>query len=93
MESFFASFATATPNNPTAIAIHKATSELRLGPDWGLNLEICDLVTSRRDGPKEAAAALKTRLGSRNPKIVIVRLTRISLHPRPSCSLLPYLIR
>ncbi|KAK3520494.1 hypothetical protein QTP70_024108 [Hemibagrus guttatus] len=44
--------------------------------DWGLNMEICDIICETEDGPKDAVRAIKKRIvGNRNFKEVMLTLT------------------
>ncbi|XP_058273324.1 target of Myb protein 1 isoform X2 [Hemibagrus wyckioides] len=44
--------------------------------DWGLNMEICDIICETEDGPKDAMRAIKKRIvGNRNFKEVMLTLT------------------
>ncbi|XP_060748924.1 target of Myb protein 1 isoform X1 [Tachysurus vachellii] len=44
--------------------------------DWGLNMEICDIICETEDGPKDAVRAIKKRIvGNRNFKEVMMALT------------------
>lgn len=47
--------------------LDKATSNLRLDPDWPTILQICDLIRQNDTSPKYAVAALKKKLYSQNP--------------------------
>ncbi|XP_073945414.1 hepatocyte growth factor regulated tyrosine kinase substrate isoform X2 [Choristoneura fumiferana] len=47
--------------------LDKATSNLRLEPDWPTILQICDLIRQNDCTPKYAVAALKKKLYSQNP--------------------------
>ena len=56
--------------------IEKATSEnLPAGSDdLALNLEICDQIRSKQVSPKDAAQALKRRIGHKNPNVQLLAL-------------------
>lgn len=47
--------------------LDKATSNLRLDPDWPTILQICDLIRQNDCSPKYAVAAVKKKLYSPNP--------------------------
>lgn len=47
--------------------LDKATSNLRLDPDWPTILQICDLIRQNDCTPKYAVAAVKKKLYSQNP--------------------------
>ncbi|KAL4704208.1 hypothetical protein ACJJTC_011834 [Scirpophaga incertulas] len=47
--------------------LDKATSNLRLDPDWPTILQICDLIRQNDCSPKYAVAAVKKKLYSQNP--------------------------
>uniref|UniRef100_A0A8C1LBP0 Target of myb1 membrane trafficking protein n=1 Tax=Cyprinus carpio TaxID=7962 RepID=A0A8C1LBP0_CYPCA len=53
-----------------------ATSSSLPSEDWGLNMEICDIVNETDEGPKDAVRAIKKRiLGNRNFKEVMLTLS------------------
>ncbi|XP_033630068.1 TOM1-like protein 2 [Asterias rubens] len=71
--SFFGSNPFATP---VGQRIEKATSEGLASEDWGLNMEICDIINETEEGPKDAVKAIKKRLiGNKNWKEVMFSLT------------------
>ncbi|XP_041978001.1 hepatocyte growth factor-regulated tyrosine kinase substrate isoform X2 [Aricia agestis] len=47
--------------------LDKATSNLRLDPDWPSIIQICDLIRQNDCSPKYAVAAVKKKLYSQNP--------------------------
>ncbi|XP_034395915.1 target of Myb protein 1 isoform X3 [Cyclopterus lumpus] len=56
--------------------IESATSSSMPSEDWALNMEICDMINSSEEGPKDAVRALKKRIvGNRNFKEVMLALT------------------
>ncbi|GFG32819.1 hypothetical protein Cfor_06323 [Coptotermes formosanus] len=54
--------------------LDKATSNLRLEPDWPAILQICDLIRQADVQPKYALAAIKKKLYNANPHIAIFGL-------------------
>ncbi|XP_077975862.1 TOM1-like protein 2 [Styela clava] len=56
--------------------IEKATAATLTSEDWTLNMEICDVVNSYEEGPKDAMKAIKRRLtNNKNPSQINYTLT------------------
>ncbi|KAJ8384002.1 hypothetical protein AAFF_G00212460 [Aldrovandia affinis] len=56
--------------------IEQATGSALQSEDWGLNMEICDIINSTEEGPKDAVKALKKRIaGNKNFREVMLALT------------------
>eukprot|EP00267_Zea_mays_P022909 XP_008648085.2 uncharacterized protein LOC100382593 isoform X1 [Zea mays] len=58
-----------------AVKVDKATNELLLGPDWTLNIDICDAVNSDHGQGKEVIKALKKRIQHKNANVQFLALT------------------
>ncbi|XP_008799838.2 TOM1-like protein 6 [Phoenix dactylifera] len=57
------------------VRVEKATSHLLMGPDWALNMEICDSINSDQWQAKDVIKAVKKRLQNKNPKVQFLSLT------------------
>ncbi|XP_062207296.1 TOM1-like protein 7 isoform X2 [Phragmites australis] len=63
----------AAPN--AAVRVEKATSHLLMGPDWAVNLEICDIINADIWQTKDVIKAVKKRLQNKDPKVQFYALT------------------
>jgi hypothetical protein len=55
--------------------VDKATSDMLIGPDWVLNLELCDVINSDPTQSRDVIKAVKKRLSNRNPVVQLLTLT------------------
>ncbi|XP_036446317.1 target of Myb protein 1 isoform X2 [Colossoma macropomum] len=63
-------------STPVGQRIEYATSSSLQSEDWGLNMEICDIVNETEEGPKDAVRAIKKRIvGNKNFREVMLALT------------------
>ncbi|KAK1265180.1 hypothetical protein QJS04_geneDACA017073 [Acorus gramineus] len=62
-----------TTASPT-VRVEKATSDLLIGPDWTLNLEICDSINSDHWQAKDVVKAVKKRLQHKSPRVQFMAL-------------------
>ncbi|KAI4883902.1 hypothetical protein NFI96_020544 [Prochilodus magdalenae] len=54
----------------------RATSAALQAEDWGINMEICDIINETDDGPKDAIRAIKKKIvGNKNFREVMLALT------------------
>ncbi|RCV17266.1 hypothetical protein SETIT_3G206600v2 [Setaria italica] len=60
---------------PAASRVDKATSHLLQGPDWAVNLEICDTLNADRWQTKDVVKAVKKRLQHKDPRVQFLTLT------------------
>ncbi|XP_053193716.1 target of Myb protein 1 isoform X2 [Scomber japonicus] len=63
-------------STPVGQRIERATSSSLPSEDWALNMEICDVINSAEEGPRDAIRAVKKRIvGNKNFKEVMLTLT------------------
>ncbi|XP_047222361.1 target of Myb protein 1-like isoform X2 [Girardinichthys multiradiatus] len=63
-------------STPVGQRIEKATSGSLQSEDWGLNLEICDIINETDEGPRDAIKAIKKRIvGNKNFREIMLALT------------------
>ncbi|KAM9857636.1 target of Myb1 membrane trafficking protein [Aulostomus maculatus] len=61
---------------PVGQRIERATSGFREFEDWGLNMEICDIINETDEGPRDAVKAVKKRIvGNKNVREIMLALT------------------
>ncbi|XP_029008488.1 target of Myb1 membrane trafficking protein-like [Betta splendens] len=63
-------------STPVGQRIERATGSSLPSEDWGLNMEICDIINETDEGPKDAVKAIKKRIvGNKNFKQIMLTLT------------------
>jgi hypothetical protein len=77
--SFFGNALGGNPfSTPVGSRIEQATDGTLASENWGLNMEICDLVNETEDGPRDAVKAIRKRLAQnagKNYTVVMYTLT------------------
>ncbi|KAI3781099.1 hypothetical protein L2E82_11100 [Cichorium intybus] len=61
--------------NSAVVRVDKATSEFLNGPDWTINIDICDTINANHWLAKDVVKALKKRLQHKNPHVQLLSLT------------------
>ncbi|XP_016474832.1 TOM1-like protein 6 isoform X3 [Nicotiana tabacum] len=69
------SSSSSSSSSSAAVRVEKATSEFLIGPDWTINIDICDTINSNHWLAKDVAKAVKKRLQHKNPKVQLLALT------------------
>ncbi|KAL8206037.1 hypothetical protein R6Q57_009588 [Mikania cordata] len=69
------SSSSSSSSNSAVVRVDKATSDFLNGPDWTLNIDICDTVNTNPWLAKDVVKALKKRLQHKNPNVQLLSLT------------------
>lgn len=77
------SSSSSSSSSSAAVRVEKATSEFLIGPDWTINIDICDTINSNHWLAKDVVKAVKKRLQHKNPKVQLLSLTVSLLEPPP----------
>uniref|UniRef100_A0A3Q3CSX5 Target of myb1 membrane trafficking protein n=1 Tax=Haplochromis burtoni TaxID=8153 RepID=A0A3Q3CSX5_HAPBU len=63
-------------STPVGQRIEQATNGSIQSEDWGLNMEICDIINETDEGPRDAVKAIKKRIvGNKNFREIMFALT------------------
>ncbi|CAK9144499.1 unnamed protein product [Ilex paraguariensis] len=69
------SSSSSSSSSSATVRVEKATSEFLIGPDWTMNIDICDTINTNHWLAKDIVKALKKRLQHKNPKVQLLALT------------------
>ncbi|KAL2899984.1 TOM1-like protein 6 [Bienertia sinuspersici] len=69
------SLSSSSSSSSATSRVDKATSELLVGPDWTMNMDICDFCNSNHWLAKDVVKEVKRRLQHKNPKVQLLTLT------------------
>ncbi|CAK9168931.1 unnamed protein product [Ilex paraguariensis] len=62
-------------SSSATVRVEKATSEFLIGPDWTMNIDICDTINTNNWLAKDVVKAVKKRLQHKNPEVQLLALT------------------
>nr|XP_046260184.1 target of Myb protein 1-like isoform X2 [Scatophagus argus] len=63
-------------STPVGQRIERATSGSLQSEDWGLNMEICDIINETEEGPRDSVRAIRKRIvGNKNFREIMLALT------------------
>ncbi|KAH7283835.1 hypothetical protein KP509_34G026000 [Ceratopteris richardii] len=58
-----------------ATLVNRATSERLSGPDWAMNMELCEIIRKDPGMTKDAVKACKKQIAHKNPRVKLLALT------------------
>lgn len=74
-ERMFFNSVTNVSSSSATVRVDKATSDLLMGPDWTMNIDICDAINSNQWQAKDVVKAVKRRLQHKHPRVQLLALT------------------